>query len=55
MNADQHVRGGEAAGHRAWRRATAAAISQGLTLVQFSAQLEPCLTQENNLHTLNTP
>jgi len=28
---------------------------QGLTLVHFSAQLEPCLTQGNNLHTLNTP
>jgi hypothetical protein len=27
----------------------------GLTLVHFSAQLEPCLTQENALHTLNTP
>jgi hypothetical protein len=31
---------------------------QGLTLVDFSAQLEPCLSQENTLHTLkptNTP
>jgi len=28
---------------------------QGLTLVHFSAQLEPCLTQENILHRLNTP
>jgi hypothetical protein len=28
---------------------------QGRTLVHFSAQLEPCLTQENTLHTLNTP
>jgi hypothetical protein len=28
---------------------------QGLTLIHFSAQLEPCLTQENTLHTLNTP
>jgi len=28
---------------------------QGLTLVHFSAQLEQCLTQENTLHTLNTP
>ena len=27
---------------------------QGLTLVHFSAQLEPCLSQENTLHTLNT-
>jgi len=28
---------------------------QGLTPVHFSAQLEPCLTQENTLNTLNTP
>jgi len=28
---------------------------QGLTLVHFSAQLEPCLSQENTLHTLHTP
>ena len=28
---------------------------QGLTLVHFSAQLEPCLTHKNTLHTLNTP
>jgi len=28
---------------------------QGLTLVPISAQLEPCMTQENNLHTLHTP
>jgi hypothetical protein len=28
---------------------------QGLTLVHFLAQLEPCLTHENTLHTLNTP
>jgi len=28
---------------------------QGLTLVHFSAQLKPCLKQENTLHTLNTP
>ena len=28
---------------------------QGLTLVRFSAQLEPCLTQEHTLHTLLTP
>jgi len=32
-----------------------AAVRQGLTLVHFSAQLEPCLTQENTIHTLNTP
>ena len=30
-------------------------FTQGLTLVHISAQLEPCLTQENTLHTLNTP
>jgi len=29
--------------------------TQGLTLVHFSAQLEPCLTHKNTLHTLNTP
>ena len=28
---------------------------QGLTLVRFSAQLQPCLTQDITLHTLNTP
>jgi hypothetical protein len=28
---------------------------QGLTLVHFSAQLQPCLSQESTLHTLNTP
>jgi preprotein translocase subunit Sec63 len=28
---------------------------QGLTLVHFSAQLEPCLTHKNTLHTINTP
>jgi len=28
---------------------------QGLTLVHFSAQLEPYLTQENTLLTLSTP
>jgi hypothetical protein len=28
---------------------------QRLTLVHFLAQLEPCLTQEYTLHTLNTP
>jgi hypothetical protein len=26
-----------------------------LTLVHFAAQLQPCLTRENTLHTLNTP
>jgi len=33
----------------------ALAVNQGLTLVHFSAQLEPCLTQEITLHTLHTP
>jgi hypothetical protein len=28
---------------------------QGLTLLHFSAQLGPCLTHHNTLHTLNTP
>jgi hypothetical protein len=28
---------------------------QGLTLVHFSAQLEPCLTHTNTLLTLKTP
>jgi hypothetical protein len=35
--------------------ASSIATAQGLTLVHFSAELEPCLTQENTLHTLNTP
>ena len=34
---------------------TGVALRQGLTLVHSSAQLEPCLTQKNTLHTLNTP
>ncbi len=28
---------------------------QGLTLVHFSAHLEPCLTHKSTLHTINTP
>jgi hypothetical protein len=36
-------------------RNTNHAQKQGLTLVHLSAQLEPCLTQGNTLHTLNTP
>jgi hypothetical protein len=32
-----------------------AASFQGLTLVHCSAQLEPCRTQRNTQHTLNTP
>jgi len=35
--------------------ACAGVLNQGLTLVQLSAQLEPCLTHKNTLHTLNTP
>jgi hypothetical protein len=30
-------------------------VDQGLTLLHFSAQFEPSLSQENTLHTLNTP
>ena len=30
-------------------------LRQGLTLVHLSAQLEPCLTLDTTLHTLNTP
>jgi len=33
----------------------AVANEQGLTLVHFSAQLEPCLTHKNTPHTLHTP
>ena len=33
----------------------AVAAGQGLTLVHFSAQLDPCLSQESTLHALNTP
>jgi hypothetical protein len=29
--------------------------AQELTFVLFSAQLEPCLTHQNTLHTLNSP
>ena len=31
------------------------AANQGLTLIHLSAQLEPCLTPENTLHTIYTP
>ena len=30
-------------------------LDQGLTLIHFSAQLEPCLTHKNTSHTVNTP
>jgi len=36
-------------------RSISPTCGQGLTLVHFSAQLEPCLAQYNTLHTLNTP
>jgi len=35
--------------------ATGRTSAQGLTLVNFSAQLEPCLTHKNTLHTMKTP
>jgi len=31
------------------------ASNQGLTLVNFSVQLELCLTQKSTLHIINTP
>jgi hypothetical protein len=40
--------GGCGCGDATWR-------GQGLTLVRFSAQLEPCLTRKNTLHTLHIP
>jgi len=46
---------GDGEGGLAEDEGLAAAVVQGLTLVHFSAQLEPCLTQESTLHTLNTP
>jgi len=51
----------DAGDRRLHMRALAAAVPrlrphrQGLTPVHFSAQLEPCLTQEDTLHTPNTP
>jgi hypothetical protein len=47
--------GGGAAAAGADARAAPAAHGRGLTLVHFSAQLEPCLSHDNTLHTLNTP
>ena len=38
-----------------WWRGTRTGCRQGLTLVHFSVQLEPCLTHKNTLHTFNTP
>jgi len=43
-SAEGNGNGNESGGH-----------GQGLTLVHFSAQLEPCLTHKATLHTLNTP
>jgi len=40
---------------RCRRRRARSPQRQVLTLVHFSAQLEPCLTRENTLHTLHTP
>ena len=37
------------------RSSTVETWEQGLTLVHFSAQLEPCVTHKNTLHTLNIP
>ena len=39
----------------ALEQAVVDAHDQGLTLVHFSAQLEPCLTHKNTLHTLKSP
>jgi len=36
-------------------RGEQATTVQGLSLVHFSAQLEPCLTRKNTLHAVNTP
>jgi hypothetical protein len=41
-------------GARRSRKLGRPARSQGLTLVPISAQLQPCLTHNNTLHTLNT-
>jgi len=35
--------------------AAAPPVSQGLTLVHFSAHTEPCLTQKHTLNILSTP
>jgi hypothetical protein len=41
-------------GAAATGRGGADAAGQGLTLVHFSAQFEPCLTHKSTLHTINT-
>jgi hypothetical protein len=52
-SADEHVlRGVTPEGGAA---AEGPARHQGLTLVHVRAQLEPCLTHKNTLHTLRTP
>ena len=49
------------AAHHIWRllgavgSGTTLPCGQGLTHVHFSAQLEPCLTLQNTLHTLKSP
>ena len=52
LRSDEDIGGG---GEEEVKGKAAAGGRQGLTLVHFSAQLEPCLTQENTPHTLNTP
>ena len=47
--------GGNGGGEEEVKGKAAAGGRQGLTLVHVSAQLEPCLTQENTPHTLNPP
>jgi len=46
---------GRPSAHGSLLSVSRSSIRPGLILVQISAQLEPCLTQENTLHTLNTP
>jgi hypothetical protein len=41
--------------NRSKRVLLSSSLMQGLTLVNFPAQLEPCLTQENSHHSPNTP
>ena len=37
------------------RAAAASSTAQGLTLVHFSVQIQPCPTRKYTLHTINTP
>ena len=50
-NICQVLDSGDSGGER-WE---AGRCNQGLTLVHFSAQLEPCLTHKTTLHAINTP